>query len=147
MTQKKRKKTSKSKKRRDNNEQQIFLMSVLPTAGSVVSVATTPETSWRYMECHDHLPPASELVRWSEEQVRALPLTVDSSRPDTWERALILLAHHQSNLAVELIEKLRDRVPASLADFYELALAEAKGWLGSSFIQDEDGMEPLNPMN
>lgn len=133
---------------RIREDEPFYLVSIHPTTGATSTVATRPETSWRYLVAHDWIPGGKEknVEVLSEEQVRELAASVVDDEPETWERALILLAHHKSQLASDLIQELRERAPEGLQGFCELAHAESLSWLGYNYVSDSDGRKTVAPV-
>jgi hypothetical protein len=129
-------------------DQPFYSISIHPTTGAISSVATQPETSLRYLLAHDWIPGGKEknVVVMSEEQVRELAASVVDDQPETWERALILLAHHKSQLATDLIQQLQERAPEELQGFCELAHAESLSWLGYNYVSEPDGRKTVAPV-
>ena len=120
------------------DDQQRYALSIHPTTGAV-SMVPVGRDYLHYLQCHDLVP--EEIKTWSEEQIRELAGSVVPGHPATWERALILLAHHQSQLASDLIAELTAEAPPALQQFCELAYSESLAWLGTSY-QRGAGEEP-----
>lgn len=96
--------------------------------GGISQVEVSAEVGLRYIDLHRVVPP--DISRWSEGQVRRLAgeLGPEVSRR-RWESALILLAHHRSPLARDLLLELGPRVPVTVQEFHKIALGESQSWL------------------
>ncbi len=115
--------------------------------GEVVCSATHADakTRARYLADHYELPESGG-ASISDETLLALIGTAEKSgRPEDWRRALIHLAHQRSELARDLLVRLEERVPRKLRDYWELAYAEAEGWLGNEYYRDDDGVAHVLP--
>jgi len=107
-----------------------------------IAVDAPRQTHRRYLEQHRLLPEGIEA--WSIEQLRDLvEVARVSGRESDWERALMLLAHHRSEAACDLLRDVAPRVPESLRDFHQIAVGEAVGWLGYHYVRDEEGRPRL----
>ena len=97
--------------------------------GGTSEVEVSAEVGMRYIDLHRVIPPY--ITSWSADHVRRLAggLEQGGSRR-RWEAALILLAHHRSRLARDLLLSLGPRVPDPVREFYEIALGESQSWLG-----------------
>jgi hypothetical protein len=51
----------------------------------------------------------------------------------------MVLAHHRSELACDLLREIEPQVPEELHGFHQLALGESLGWLGYNYVTDEEG--------
>jgi len=106
---------------------------------SCTAVDVPMATHRRYLELHYTLLPEG-VERWSPDQLRAkVEIARVTGKQEDWERALMLLAHHRSELACDLLRELEPRLPEALHGFQQLALGEALGWLGYDYISDEQG--------
>lgn len=106
-------------------------------AGTLMAVHVDAHTATRYLELHDIIP--DSLPDWPAEDLDELIDELDPGDPSTFERTLILLAHHKSPRAVDLVREIAADLPEELVCFAELAYAEAIGWLGYNYISDGDG--------
>jgi len=97
-----------------------------------------------YLACHTMVP--KDIAQWSEAQLlEPLEQARAQGALSDWQRALILLAHHESELASSILGELLAEVPAELEDFWELAYAESVGWLGFDYLLDDDGRPQVVP--
>lgn len=98
----------------------------------------------RYMRLHQLIP--EDIQSWNEAQLRQLleVARVSGKEPD-WERALVLLAHHESELACDLLQQVKIHAPPQLSELWELAYGESLGWLGYDYIPDEQGRPRAAP--
>jgi hypothetical protein len=124
------------------SNQQFYSISV-PFNGGIACVAVAPEVTSHYVEQHKLLPEG--LKEWSTEEIHDLAQGVEQMGRETWERVLILLAHHESPQASDLLQELREKVPPELSDFWELAYAESVTWLGYNYVRDEKGQVTISP--
>jgi hypothetical protein len=118
----------------------------LVTGQMVCSATRVPHrTRLDYLADHDLLPELGA-EGLGEDALRVLVAAAEESgSTDHWREALILLAHHRSELAKDVLAGLEDRVPPDVRDYWELAYAEAVGWLGCEFIRDADGVAHILP--
>jgi hypothetical protein len=95
-------------------------------------------THIRYLEAHALLP--EDIESWSADRLRH-PVEVAriTGKQADWERALMLLAHHRSELACDILHDIEPHVPEEVASYWELAFGESLGWLGYDYIPDEEG--------
>jgi len=130
--------------RKDDRKQKCtYFAGIYPTTNAVVCVAVHPKEMKRYARAH-HLVP-KDIEKWTEAQLVEVANAVADDRPETWRRALVLLAHHQSQVANDLLAVLREQVPPELAEQAEMAWAESLAWLGYSYVRDVDGRVTLVP--
>ena len=109
-----------------------------------MSVPVTPATARRYLDLHALLP--KDVECWSDDLLDELLEELDEEQVDTWERVLMLLAHHRSPKASDLIEDLRRQAPPELDEFCELAYAESLGWLGFDYVRNhQDALPTVTP--
>jgi hypothetical protein len=115
--------------------------------GAVICSATTasPETRARYLADHHTLPEAGGASVPEESLLAMIAAAGASGTPDDWRRALIHLAHQRGELGRDLLAELEARVPRKLRDYWELAYAEAEGWLGNEYFRDDDGEVHILP--
>lgn len=114
-----------------------LLCTVCWETGAVMCVPSTEEVAHRYGALHEILP--RELSGWPEAELDALLEGLDADDHEGWERAMILLAHHKSAHAMELLRELQGQVPSDLASFAELAYAESCGWQGLDYLREHPG--------
>ena len=131
----KRWKTRRERQRRE--KQPFYSLTITKDGTSAVSPITDHASTRRYFAAHDHVPEGIE--HWSDKQIRAVAAGVVHDEPASWERALILLAHHRSQLACDLIKALWDEAPQDLDGFCKQAYAEGLMWIGKSYAADEEG--------
>jgi hypothetical protein len=115
--------------------------------GQIVCSATRVAygTRMAYLDDHDLLADTNAAAL-SEEALHALVAAAEESgSTEDWRQALLLLAHHRSEHAKLVLDALEDRVPSATHDYWELAYAEAVGWLGFEFIRDENGVAHVLP--
>ena len=74
------------------DNQQRYAISIHPTTGAI-SIVPVRCDYLHYLECHDLNPEGIE--SWSEGGIRELAGSAVPGYPQTWERALILLAHRK----------------------------------------------------
>jgi len=105
-----------------------MVMGFDPEGGGMSQIKVSAETGTRYIDLHRVVP--GDIDRWSQDHVRWIAdgLKLGASHVE-WETALILLAHHRSILARDLLLELGPQVPARAREFYEIALGEAQSWL------------------
>lgn len=130
------------RRRADGVEERTFFMTVIWETGAMLAVPCTVDEARRYGDAHALLP--RDLPGWGEEALDALveELGAESSAAE-WERALILLGHHKSPHAHDLLSALGLRVPSDLHAFWEFAWAESCGWLGFDYIREAEQEVPL----
>ncbi len=99
----------------------------------------------RYIQLHDLVPDGIE--GWSQRKLRRLVdrLGQGQAGQAMWERALVLLAHHQSEAARDLLLELEPRVPADLRQIWLLARDESQTWLGNRVIGTSEGKTTVVP--
>lgn len=119
----------------------VVFATVCTETGAVMAITVEDAAARRYLELHAILP--EDLTSWSEADLEELIEELEPEHSDTWERILMLLAHHRSWRASALIRELRAVLPADLSAFGELAYAESLGWLGFDYIRYEPGAEPV----
>ena len=116
----------------------VYVIGVDATTGACSAVAVSAQAGMRYIDLHRLIP--QDLESWDEQRVRDLAA---GSRPRAsrrrWERALVLLAHHRSRLACELLQELAPRVPRKLRELHAMALGESHSWFGESYEQGAGG--------
>jgi len=102
-------------------------------------------TQRRYLELHYTLLP-EDVESWSVEQLeRKVEIARLTGARRDWERALMVLAHHRSEPACDLLRELEPHVPEELRGFHQLALGESLGWLGYDYVVDEEGRARVLP--
>lgn len=112
---------------------------------SCTAVDVSVATHRRYIELHHTLLPKG-VEGWSVEQLqRKIEIARVSGTHQDWERAMLLLAHHRSEVACDLLRELESWVPEGLQGFHQLALGEAFGWLGYDYVTDEAGRPHVLP--
>ncbi len=122
----------------------VMLTTVCYSTMAMMQVPVSGRTSDRYLALHELLPKG--LTRWSKEDLDDLVEELSHDDTQTWERVLILLAHHQSPAAMEILTDLREQAPPDLAEFAELAYAESLTWLGFDYLRDSrDGPPVIRP--
>ena len=141
--------SSRSRRRRPGKSRskkgETYDISILPN-GAVTAVAAPPEAMWRYLELHALVP--DDIHLWPAARVRAMAREVDhETRVATWERTLLLLAHHRSQLAHDLLVELEPKVRASLQPVWEMARGESLGWMGNDVHQDGEGNLTVAPLD
>jgi len=92
-------------------------MSLLPVSD--------PKSARHYIDLHRQVP---ENIRfWPKERIRALVNGLATTQDrGPWEYALIMLAHHGSRLALELLHALRPGLPREVEGIWNQAWAEAQ---------------------
>jgi len=106
---------------------------------SCAVVEADAETRLRYLELHYTLVPKG-VETWSAARLeREIAVARATGHRKDWERTLLRLAHHQSELACDLLRQVEPQVPVELHGFHQLALGEALGWLGYDYVTDEEG--------
>jgi hypothetical protein len=112
---------------------------------SCTAVDVPVATHRRYIDLHyDLLPKGVE--GWSVEQLQGkMEIARVSGANRDWERALLLLAHHRSEVACDLLREVEPWVPEELSGLHQLALGEAYGWLGYDYITDRAGRPHVLP--
>lgn len=118
-------------------------LKTLQVSCTAVDVPLT--THRRYLELHyDLLPKGVE--EWSVERLQQkIEIARVSGASRDWEGAMLLLAHHRSEVACDLLRELEPHVPEALRGFHQLALGEALGWLGYDYVIDEAGRPHVLP--
>lgn len=102
-------------------------------------------TQRRYLELHYTLLP-EDVESWSAEQLeRKVEIARLTGERRDWERALMVLAHHRTELACDLLREIEPQVPEELHGFHQLALGESLGWLGYDYVTDEEGRPRVLP--
>jgi len=92
----------------------------------------------RYYRRHELVPETIQI--WSRKRLQdVVEIAKISGKTAHWERALILLAHHESELACNMLRELEPVVPEVVATFWEMAYAESLAWLGYDYMPDEEG--------
>lgn len=109
------------------------------TTGEVTMVALPPgshDTHVYYIQQHALLP--RKVEAWSVPKLqRKVEKLLRSGAQADWEQALMILAHHQSERAVEVLVELKSELPKELELFWEMAYGEALGWLGYDYYADQ----------
>jgi hypothetical protein len=125
--------------KRNDNDAFYSLTSTDPAGlfATTVCPVSDVEVLMRYLTAHAWVPEGVEL--WSEQQLREVAASVEEGMPQTWERALIILAHHGSRLACDLIARLAEKAPPELREFCDHAYGEGLSWLGQGHVRDEEG--------
>lgn len=109
-------------------------------SGAISQLEVSAEVGMRYIDMHSVVP--ENIDRWTPEEIRRVARQLNAlASCRRWEVALILLAHHRSRLARDLLLDLEPRVPAAVREFYEIALGESQSWLGDP--GDSSGEVPL----
>lgn len=123
---------------------EFYDISILPN-GAITAVAAPQEELFHYLELHTLVP--EDIHLWPEARIGAMARQLDSSsRAVTWERTLMLLAHHRSQAAHDLLMDLEPAVPAELSTVWEMARGESLGWLGNNFHRDGAGNMEVMPV-
>jgi len=130
------KRWNKRQQRRREKQQHYSIICTKEGLSSVTPVSD-PKVMKRYLAAHDYVPKGIE--GWSGEQMREIAAKIVPDERVSWERALIMLAHHRSQLACDLIRELWDRAPEQLHSFCEQAYAEGLMWIGKSYLPHEEG--------
>jgi hypothetical protein len=131
------------KKRRElqrASRQPTHMITVTKDGRTAVGPKADHAVTARYIAAHSCVPRGIEA--WSDEQIREVAASLDRDKLGSWERVLVLLAHHQSRLSCDLIKALWAEAPEELHGFCEQAYAEALMWIGESY-QDESAGEVL----
>jgi hypothetical protein len=89
---------------------------------------------------HHILPLA--LPEWPEDTLDELLDDLDPDKVETYEHALIMLAHHPSERAGELLLQIAQDAPLDLAPLAELAYAEQAGLRGMDYLKLREGHAP-----
>ena len=111
----------------------IYQMMSMTDTGAQSSVPTTEIVAATWLKLHEELP--DDLASWSNERLSA-------ECADT-PRFLLLLGHHKSSFAVEVLTLLRaEELSEEEESLAELALAEALGWIGYSYVRAPDQVDP-----
>ncbi len=126
---------------RRGGEEVVRFATVCEPTGAVMVVPISLRVAERYLELHDLLP--GGLHDWPEADLDDLVQEVDGADVDTWERVLIMLAHHRSRRAAGLLLELGFQVPPELKSFAELAFAESLGWLGFDYVRESIEERPV----
>lgn len=122
-------------KRRRPQDQLTQVITLTKDGRSAVGPKADHQVMQRYMDAHAFVPEGVEA--WSEQQIRQVAAALVRDRPASWERTLIVLAHHQSRLACDLIKALWSEAPEELHGFCEQAYAEALMWIGETYEGDQ----------
>ncbi|MFZ5788724.1 MAG: FAD-dependent oxidoreductase [Acidobacteriota bacterium] len=109
------------------------------------STAASPETRAGYLADHYTLPEQGGASVSAETLLAMIDAAEASGQADDWRRALIHLAHQRGELGRDLLARLEARVPRKLHDYWELAYAEAEGWLGNEYFRDDEGIAHIVP--
>ena len=126
------------RRERQRYNKQTHMITVTRDGRTAVGPTTDQAVTRRYIAAHSFVPKG--IKAWSDDQMRKIAATVVPDEPASWERALILLAHHESQLGCDLIKALWDEAPEVLHGFCEQAYAEALMWIGESYdAADEAG--------
>ncbi len=132
----------KRRKKSKHASVQTYDISILPN-GAVTAVAAPRRDTLRYLDLHGLVP--EDVHLWEEARIKAMAQVDRDSPVATWERVLMLLAHHRSQLAHDLLMALEHEVPKHLGAVWELARGESVGWLGYNFQRDGDGKITMTP--
>ena len=119
----------------------VMMTTFCYSTAAMMQVPVSSRTSRRYLKLHSLLPEG--LAAWPAERLDELVRELEGDETETWERVLILLAHHQSPTAMEILRDLREQVPADLVEFSELAYAESLTWLGFDYLRDSRQRPPI----
>ncbi|MEO1270440.1 MAG: hypothetical protein AAFX99_20325 [Myxococcota bacterium] len=120
---------------------ETYIATLCSATGAVMCVPVDHATARRYVELHDILPP--NLEQWPEAALTELILLLTFDDVEAYQYVLILLAHHRSERASELIAELRPSVPKDLASFAEIAYAESLSWQGLDYVRQMGWDTPL----
>jgi hypothetical protein len=101
-----------------------------PGFARVVTAMATTFGSKDYVAAHAFLPPNPRAVPASEVEARGRRLFDPRAARDEKRAILVLLAHHGSDLAVQLCAEYAANPDPDLAEFARLALEEAGLWAG-----------------
>ncbi len=99
------------------------------TTGKMSQVEVDVKVGVEYIDMHRVVP--SNIDTWGEAHMRSVAslAEIEDAGDRAWKTAMILLAHHRSVLARDLLKGLKEKLPAGLAEFYSIALGEAESWL------------------
>jgi len=126
---------------RHNFAEMTYMATICLPTGATMCVPVDRDMARRYAELHDILP--GDLTGWTEEALDDLIHEIEPDDVESYQRVLILLAHHRSERASELIAELRPNLPVDLAQFAEMAYAESLNWLGLDYVRQFDWETPL----
>lgn len=119
----------------------ICMFSSVTDIGTTMVLPVQQSVAARYIELHDIIP--DDITSWEDTAVMDIVNELDADDIDAVQTALILLAHHRSKIAVALINNLEHNIEGEhMEQFFEMALAEALGWIGFSYFRDLDWEEP-----
>ena len=122
-------------------EEVTYMATICMPTGATMCVPVEHDMAMRYAELHNILP--NDLSEWSEEALDELIHEIEPDDVESYQRALILLAHHRSERASELIAELRPNLTPDLAQFAEMAYAESLNWLGLDYVRQLGWETPL----
>lgn len=127
-----------AKKDRTDNGGMVMVVGFDPVGGGMSQIQVSAEVGTRYIDLHRVVP--GDIERWSHDHIRWIVdgLKLGASHVE-WETALILLAHHRSTLARDLLMGLGPLVPTSAREFYEISLGEAQSWIEEANMESGFG--------
>ena len=119
---------------------EVIVTRVCEETAALMQVRVSRATAQRYLQLHAVIP--ARLTCWPRERLTELVDELADDDSPTWERVLILLGHHGSEAAVQILCDLAQQVPVDLREFAELAYAESLTWIGVDYVR----VDPAGPI-
>lgn len=129
-----------SKPEPQTDEPMTYFTTRCPSTRATSCVRVSVRVAERYLALHHILPLA--LPEWPEDTLDELLEDLDPDKVETYEHALIMLAHHPSERAGELLLQIAQDAPLDLAPLAELAYAEQVGLRGMDYLKLREGHAP-----
>lgn len=123
------------------------ILTSITESGAVMAVPTDNETAKLYLTLHEIIP--DDLLSWSADQFEAK--LSEATTIGSIAEVLIMLAHHKSAWAMDMLKGLRESeeeiIPPALEPFSELAYAESLSWLGYNYIRQVGGLPVIEAVS